>query len=126
MMTVERLRAEGAITLHKAAGIVREISGQKPAISTLTRWHRKGSHGVRLDALQVGKRFYTTRQAIENFIEAGQPGRDPQSVLDAAASLPPGPAPGVRSRRTPEQGGRALEDAKSWLRQQGLRFLLVC
>jgi hypothetical protein len=126
MMTVDRLRAEGAITFTQATALLREILGKKPAKATLIRWHLKGSRGARLAAQRVGNCFYTTRPAVEEFVMAFQPGCDAGRVGQRAPSVfPPQNASGVPGRLA-QRRCQEVEQAKARLRQQGLRFLLVC
>ncbi len=126
MMTIDRLRAEGAITFTQAAALFREVLGKNPAKATLIRWHLKGSHGTRLAAQRVGNCFYTTRPAVEEFIMASKPGGDAVRVVDRGASvLPPQKASGVPQWLT-QRRCQEVEQAKARLRQHGLRFLLVC
>jgi hypothetical protein len=125
MMTVDRLRAEGAITFEQAAAVFRDILGTKPSKATVIRWHSKGSHGVQLAAQRVGNCFYTTRQAVEEFIMAYSPGVD--SVRTGAgerSGLRPQAASGG-DQWDAQLRGQAIEQAKARLRQGGLRMLLV-
>jgi hypothetical protein len=41
----------------------------RPNASTIWRWHRSGVKGVRLETVVVGSRRYTSREAIQRFIE---------------------------------------------------------
>lgn len=68
-------------------------------ISTITVWNwiKKGVRGIRLHATKLGRRYYTTREAVEEFrlavgrkgetIEriAGKHGRRPRARVAAAA-----------------------------------------
>lgn len=38
--------------------------------STVYRWHSRGVGGVKLEAVRVAGRFYTTKEAIERFLAA--------------------------------------------------------
>jgi hypothetical protein len=58
---------ESHITLAEAA---RLLPG-RPHSSTLARWALRGVKGVRLETVKVGGRRFTSREAIERFIEAG-------------------------------------------------------
>jgi hypothetical protein len=42
----------------------------EPAGSTLSRWHSRGVRGVRLDTVLVGGKRWSSREAIQRFIEA--------------------------------------------------------
>ena len=41
---------------------------------TVLRWVRRGVHGVRLEAVKLGGRWVTSRAALNEFIQALQPG----------------------------------------------------
>lgn len=58
----------------------RHIPG-RPHVSTVWRWVNQGVRGHRLEAVAVGGRVFTTRQAIERFLDA----------LNCARSKPPQP-----------------------------------
>jgi len=51
------------------------LPGQ-PHLSTLWRWYRRGVRGVRLETVVVGGRRFTSRAAIERFIERTTVARD--------------------------------------------------
>lgn len=38
--------------------------------ATLYRWIRKGSHGCRLDAVKIGRKWFTTPERFQKFVEA--------------------------------------------------------
>lgn len=126
MMSVERLRSEGAITLNEAAAVVGGVLGKRPAKTTLIRWHEKGSHGVRLAAQRVGSHFYTTRQAVEEFIAAYRPGNVAMRGLGAVASDGRQLSVACGEKQGLQQRCREIEQAHVRLRRLGLRFLLVC
>lgn len=61
--------AGSSITLQEAAQFVAETTGaRRPHINTLLRWTRKGVRGVKLDAVRVGRTFWTTRDAVAAFL----------------------------------------------------------
>ena len=39
------------------------------SMTTLRRWHRFGSNGVRLETVKVGRKRYTTRAALAEFFQ---------------------------------------------------------
>jgi Protein of unknown function (DUF1580) len=83
-------------------------NGKKTHISTLLRWATKGAKGpdgtiVRLEALRLGGRWVTSREAIQRFMERLTPRVDVEAQ----------PAP-----RSP--GQRASERAAEELRRRGV------
>jgi hypothetical protein len=61
------LSTETLVPWQQAA---KHVPGQ-PHISTLHRWRLKGVKGHRLETLSVGGRRFTSREAIDRFIVAG-------------------------------------------------------
>ena len=53
------------IPLNEAAGI---FPGKRVHVSTLHRWTLKGVNGVKLETIQVGKRRFVTKEAIDQFL----------------------------------------------------------
>lgn len=74
----------------------------RPHCSSIWRWVRRGVKGHRLEAISVGGRTFTTRQAIERFLDA----------LNCARSEPPQPERPVRPVRQ-----RQIAAAETVLRQ---------
>lgn len=122
-MTADRLRSEGAISLSEASGVVWEVTGRKPAKSTLIRWVLRGSSGKRLAALRVGGTYFTTRQAVDDFIESCCASGRPASEATPARMIQQINA--AESRWAAEAGCRRVSTAKDRLRQFGLRLLIV-
>lgn len=78
--------------------------GRKISIDTLYRWCHQGLQGgVRLQAVKVGGRWFTTRQWLQDFIRAGQPDL---TVKDSGTSI-----------RTSSQKKRAAASAERELRR---------
>ncbi len=93
-----------------AADIPPGRDGKKTHISTLLRWILKGAKAsdgsiVRLEAVRLGGRWVTSREALQRFAEALTP-----SVSDVPTSAP----------RSPTARRRASEQAESELRQRGV------
>lgn len=57
------IESEGLITLSEAA---KRLPG-KPSLPTLWRWCAKGVRGVRLAHLRLGRRIFTTVEALNEF-----------------------------------------------------------
>jgi Protein of unknown function (DUF1580) len=73
------LTTEPLISLNDASRIVPAARrGKKTHLSTLLRWILKGCRGpngtmVRLEAIRVGNRWMTSRQALQRFAESLTP-----------------------------------------------------
>jgi Protein of unknown function (DUF1580) len=73
------LTTEVLISLNDASRIVPAARrGKKTHLSTLLRWILKGCRGpngttVRLEAIRVGNRWMTSRQALQRFAESLTP-----------------------------------------------------
>jgi hypothetical protein len=78
--------------------------GKRTHISTLLRWILQGARGpagelVRLEAIRLGNRWMTSREALQRFAEALTPRAD---------ATPPPRTPTAR-RRAAERAGQELE-----------------
>jgi hypothetical protein len=99
---------EKLIRLHEAAALVPASRGAKAThISTVLRWILTGAKGpggvtVRLEAVRAGRKWLTSREAVQRFLEALTP--DPE----AAQSTPVPRSPGRRQRAS-ERAARELE-----------------
>lgn len=73
----KRVLAEDLLSITQAVEIVR-IETRRAAIdrSYLHRWIHYGLRGVQLEAIQVGREWITSKQALTRFIE--QTRRKPQ------------------------------------------------
>lgn len=68
-MRLRELLEDKPMTLLEAAAYIGKITGQKPHISTVYRWCRKGCKGVRLECLCIGSRHFVTPSALDLFVE---------------------------------------------------------
>jgi hypothetical protein len=99
--------SEVLIPLRKAASLVPPArDGLRTHHSTLIRWILDGArdpHGeaVRLEAIRIGNRWLTSREALQRFMERLTPN------LDAPA--PPAPRTPGRRRRASARAGAELE-----------------
>lgn len=41
---------------------------ERPHCSTMQRWHKRGIRGVKLEAIRIGGRWFTSRQALQRFV----------------------------------------------------------
>jgi hypothetical protein len=105
------LTTETALPLAAAAKLVPPgRNGKCTHLSTLLRWITRGAKGptgevVRLEAVRLGARWLTSREALQRFAERLTP------RLDAS----PAPAP-----RTPRQRARAAAKAGAELERAGI------
>jgi hypothetical protein len=76
----------------------------RTAVSTLWRWRKHGSRGVRLETVSIGGRVYTSREALLRFIGG----------TTAAADNQPAPL------RSPKARERAIARAEKELEQAGI------
>jgi hypothetical protein len=75
------IAVEDLLPLNQAA---RVLPG-RPHISTLWRWHRRGIRGIRLETAVVGGTRYTSRQALQRFVDrttAAADGQTPPVSID--------------------------------------------
>jgi hypothetical protein len=110
--TVIDTTTEPLITLYAAAALIPPArKGKKTNFSTIFRWVFEGVHGpdgerVRLEAVRVGCRWMTSRQALQRFVERLTPRI--------------GEAPDSPGRRTPGRRQRASERAAKQLESMGV------
>src|SRR5262245_37394674 len=105
------LTTETPISLAAAARLVPPArSGKQTHLSTLLRWILKGAKApdgtlVKLEAVRLGGRWMTSRDAMQRFAER----LTPRSAPDAAEVAAPRP-PGKRQRES-DRAARELERA---------------
>lgn len=58
------LHDEKLLTLTQAA----KLLPHRPHLSSVWRWVRQGVQGVRLEHVKVGRRLFTTEEAVKRFI----------------------------------------------------------
>lgn len=68
-MAVSRILTEDILTITDARKEIASITGQRPDLSTMTRWIHRGVGGTKLEAVRIGRQLITSRQAITRFIE---------------------------------------------------------
>lgn len=118
-MEAERDSGEPVMTFTEAAGWFERRFGRRPNVATIWRWAIRGLRGVRLQTIALGRYRYTTRSAIERFIEQTSAVIGPRDTAPTASTRDPDEqsfSAGERSaavrRRTAEK-----EKAKQFLRQ---------
>ncbi|HMF11675.1 MAG TPA: DUF1580 domain-containing protein [Gemmataceae bacterium] len=91
------------ITLDEAARLLPAgRRGRRVNFSTLFRWVATGLRGIRLEAVRIGGRFYTTQAALQRFAERL-----------TEATLPEEPATPSTQCEQCEAGAQCLEDRPS-------------
>lgn len=95
------------VSLNIARGwLPRAANGRKISLDTLYRWCQKGlKNGVRLEAVKVGSRWFTTRRWIQDFVRAGRPNLTSDDVV-------PGLRTGQQRRRASDWAEKELQ--KEW------------
>jgi len=64
------LTHEDVIPLREAPDLLPRLRrGRKVHVSTLYRWVSRGTNGVRLEAVKVGRTLVTSRQALQRFAD---------------------------------------------------------
>jgi hypothetical protein len=97
-MVAGRQFSEPVMTLAEAAGWFDRRFGRRPNVASIWRWATKGSKGVRLETISLGRFRYTTEGALERFV-AETSRRDAGQHRVAEASENP-PAADATSRFT--------------------------
>lgn len=84
-MQLTQLEYERPISLTDACKYLGDITGKRPAVTTVWRWCLKGCRGVRLESVCIGGRRYVTIPAIERFIhrsnQPAEPAAPPAATL---------------------------------------------
>jgi hypothetical protein len=102
------ITTEDTLTLTDACKVLpRGRNGARPQLSTLLRWVLEGVRGldgrlVRLEAVRLGRKWVTSRQALQRFTTALTSG------LENPPTSPP-PRTARQRRRASEQADRELE-----------------
>ena len=67
---VSRVLSESVLTISQARAELGNISGDRPAKSTIIRWISRGASGVRLEGCKVSRDWVTSTEALNRFIVA--------------------------------------------------------
>lgn len=103
-------QTERLLSLSEAARAVPAVDGKRPHVSTLWRWIRKGSRGVRLAHVRVGHRVCTSEEALARYF-----------VQLAEAEQTTAPiAPKRTKKRTPQRRQRDIDKAAATLTAAGI------
>ncbi|WP_413430908.1 DUF1580 domain-containing protein [Crateriforma spongiae] len=74
--SVRRVLSEDILTIAEARAEIARVTGRRcrPDKATMTRWIQRGvgegDAKVKLEAIRLGRQWFTSRQAITRFIEA--------------------------------------------------------
>lgn len=90
--------SEDTVTLTEASKI---IPG-RPHSSTIWRWHQHGCRGIKLETAVIGGRRFTSREAIERFV---------QKTTDARNGIDSNRAPSRKRQAAIEAAEAELEAA---------------
>ena len=94
------IHSDSLLTISQAA----KSLPMRPNVSTVWRWVQRGARGVKLDTVLVGGRRYTSKEALQSFVERST----------AAANSDATPV------RTSKQRERAIEQAERACKQAGI------
>jgi hypothetical protein len=103
------LASETTFPLTKACGLVEPArAGAKTHISTLVRWITVGARGpggqrIRLEAVRLGGRWLTSREALQRFADRLTP------QLDQGTTSAPTPRTPTARQRAAERAAKELE-----------------
>ena len=67
---VNNVLSEDVLSVPQAQSELFKLLGRRLDKSTLYRWMEKGTGGVKLEYVKIGRFFYTSKQAIHRFITA--------------------------------------------------------
>ncbi|QDV64617.1 DUF1580 domain-containing protein [Crateriforma conspicua] len=72
--SVRRILSEDILTIAEARAEIARVTGRRcrPDKATMTRWIQRGvgDTKVKLEAIRLGRQWFTSRQSITRFIEA--------------------------------------------------------
>jgi hypothetical protein len=126
-MVPNHRRDDYSMTLGEAAAYIGARTGRRPAANNLYRWIRKGARGAKLEAMAIGGRLYTSRQAVDAFLEAGSH-LPPMPKREPVEGSVPAPGGGLHSTRQAMEASRHAADhaaAVRYLSQQLGTFSLL-
>jgi len=99
---------EQILTFSEAAKSLPSFHGKHIHASTIWRWARRGSHGIKLETRRIGSRFVTSAEALERFSKA-------LAEIDLHDRHTPPP-----EESTNRQRQRSIERAEATLRAGGI------
>lgn len=101
-----RIMKEGPISLLQAANekLPLTSSGKPIHVTALHKWANPNRSGPVLETIKIGNRIYTSRQAVDRFIEASNEERS-----RTRATRGPKSRSAARIEREADKAGKALE-----------------
>ena len=97
MIDIER---EQLLALHDVPKLLPpRPSGKRLHISAVYRWAQRGVHGIRLEIIRVGGTTYTSREALQRFVQPSN-----------STSAPVSPPMTSSRQRQVEQAGRRIQE----------------
>jgi hypothetical protein len=106
------LQFEKLLSLSEAARTLPPIDGRRPHSSTIWRWIRRGSRGIHLEHVRLGRRTCTSVEALSRFVNA-LAAADEQMVVATVPQQTINP-------RTNAQKEKAIARAASELARDGI------
>lgn len=64
------------ISMKGVANYVAGLGADRPSKGTVSNWHNKGVHGVKLKVERYGIRVYSTRKDVDSFLAKTTNGRN--------------------------------------------------
>ena len=103
---------EHRLTLSQAARRVPPYpDGKHVSPSTVWRWIVHGVRGVKLESYPIGRRLFTTAEAIERFSRRLREAHDQAHRVDAHKTATARPRTDTQRQRDIERANRELKDA---------------
>jgi len=88
-VTSEPIHDDDLVSLNVARTWLPRLNGRKISLDTLYRWCQKGlKNGVRLQAVKVGSRWFTSRQWVQEFVRAGNPNLNAATADENLRTIP--------------------------------------
>ncbi len=73
--------------LHFGTEAAAQFPGRRPSRATMWRWYLRGCKGVKLETILIGGQRYTSKAAIERFIQdQNQPKDQPAELAPISAT----------------------------------------
>lgn len=81
---VERVGIEVGVPLQPLQSLLTELLGERPSLATVWRWTsrgvKSGGHFVKLRAVKIGGKLYSSRRDVECFISEQNANREDNSM----------------------------------------------
>jgi len=103
---------EKLLSMSEAAKVCPAIDGKRPHCGSIWRWARKGTHGVYLEHVRIGRRVCTSREALDRFFNALAQTPPPTREQSPRSDKPKG--------RTESEREKAIAAARKRLESRGI------